>query len=117
MAEFYMMEDFGGSPQNTLSDDLSEIWSSIGQKWDAVETAAGDVAAQTWETVSSAPSRALTAVKEAVSSAGEAIDSTFSWFQGKILYVLAVVMLVLFLLAKSGILTQSADLLRAFYGG
>lgn len=117
MRDVMVYENFGGSPQNTMSDDLSDLWGSLGSKWNAVETAAGEVAAQTWGTVSSAPKAVWGAVKDAASGAVDAVDSTFSWFQGKILWVLAVVLGVIVILAKSGILSQSADVMRAFYGG
>lgn len=112
----------------SLWDGLTDIWSDMGTSvsgtWDSVES----TVAQAWDTTYlTAYGAVLTAeekvvgaadvVKDTFSNALNAGDGIFSWLQGKLLWFLGVGILVLVILAKSGILPQIADTFRAVYGG
>lgn len=104
-----------------LTDSLFDLWyemgSSIGNVWDETkETVGGAV-----DTVVSAPSRAWESVKEsakeAVTEVTSGVGDAFSWLSGKVLLIIGGLILIFALLAKTGVIPQVADLMRAFYGG
>jgi hypothetical protein len=104
-----------------LTDSLFDLWyemgSSIGNVWDETKsTVSGAV-----DTVVQAPAKAWESVKEsakeAVTEVTSGVGEAFSWLSVKALYIIGGLILVFGLLAKTGVIPQVADLMRAFYGG
>lgn len=110
-----------GQWEPDLTDRLFDLWyemgSAIGNTWDETK----EVVSDTIDTVAEAPSKAWESVKEsakeAVTGVTGGIDSWFSWISGKALMIIGVVLLVVVVLAKTGIIPQVADAFRAIYGG
>lgn len=110
-----------GQWEPDLADQLFDLWhdmgSSIGNTWDETKsTVSGAV-----DTVVQAPAKAWESVKEsakeAVTEVTSGVGDAFSWLSGKVLLIIGGLILVFALLAKTGVIPQVADLMRAFYGG
>lgn len=120
--------DFGGGPviralpyeEPSYADSLFNIWSdmgsTVGNVWDETK----ETVSNTIDTVASAPSRAWTAVKEnakeALTTVSSGVGDAFSWLSGKVLMIIGGVLLILIILAKTGVIPQVADLMRSFSG-
>ena len=120
--------DFGGGPvvrslpysEPSFADSLFDIWSdmgsSVGNGWDETK----EVVSDTIDTVASAPSRAWESVKEnakeALTTVSSGVGDAFSWLSGKVLLIVGGIILVLVILARTGVIPQVADLMRAFTG-
>lgn len=110
-----------GQWEPDLTDQLFDLWhemgAAIGNTWDETKTTVGTAV----ETVAQAPAKAWESVKEtakeAVTSVTSGVEIGFSWLSGKVLMIVGAALLVLIILAKSGVIPQAADLMRAFYGG
>lgn len=110
-----------GQWEPDLADQLFDLWNemgaSIGNTWDETKsTVSGAV-----DTVVQAPAKAWESVKEsakeAVTEVTSGVGDAFSWLSGKVLLIIGGLILVFALLAKTGVIPQVADLMRAFYGG
>lgn len=102
---------------DTLFDLWHEMGAAIGNTWDETK----EVVSDTVDTVASAPSRAWESVKETaketLSTVSSGVGDAFSWLSGKVLLVIGGIILIFAVLAKTGVIPQVADLMRAFYGG
>lgn len=95
-------------------DALVDVWGSMGETWENVTTAGGQVIGEAWDTTISAPSRAWSAVKEevreVVSDVSQTATGAFDWLQGTIFMWIGVLLIGIWVIAKSGILNQLAGL-------
>ncbi len=112
----------------SMWDSLTSIWNEMGTSVSGAWNTTEQYISESWDTTKlTAYGAYLTAeeniggviegAKNTFSDALSLGDSWFSWIQGKLLFILGVSLLVFFVLAKTGILPQIADTVRAIYGG
>jgi len=84
-------------PETSVFEDISTAVSGTGSY-------VFDSAAGAWETVKQG-------AMGAVNSAGEALSSSFNWLENRVLIYIGVALLVLVVLARTGILNQISSIL------
>lgn len=94
---------------------------TIGGVWADLAKSAGDMVGDTTDYVFDAASNSWKSVKDAVKETVSDVTSVasgyFDWVKSQLLWVLAILAAAIFVLAKSGILKDAADLTRAVMGG
>lgn len=111
----------GGAYEADWFDELADVWYSMSTNMESAYQGVSKSVSDTIDTVASAPSRAIQAVKDTISDTAtgvtDAVGGVMSAVQNKILIGVGVVLLLLIVLGKSGVLRDSASIVRAVYGG
>ena len=118
----------GDAVPESMSDGLSNIFLDMGTSLSGAWADVEDSVSHAWDMTKLTTYGAYLTAEEKVENASNDLsfgfnnllsagDGLFSWLQGKLLFILAIGLGVLFLVAKSGLLPQVADTFRAFYGG
>lgn len=118
------MVDFSYVPVNAPTQAAS-VWEDLSQDVSDAVSGTGDYiwngATGAWDTVKSAASGAVNSAGEALSSVTSAVGSTADGLLGGIekhlFIILGGLLIILVVLAKSGVITQATGLLGAIYGG
>lgn len=112
----------------SILDSLSSVWHDMGTSVSGAWNDAENYVESAWDTTKlTAYGAYLTAgevvdetkesIKETISGATNIGDSFISWLQGKLIFIIGIGLVVIVVLAKTGILPQIADTVRAIYGG
>lgn len=137
MAEipFYLQANTSGENSDLLfnipifsNPDLGNVKytpESVGGIWKDMADAAGEMVGDTTDYVFDNAKNAWVSVKDAAKSSFDSVTSTikevgggyFDWVKNQIIWILVVGLVVIWIVAKSGILSQASDVFRASTGG
>lgn len=99
----------GLQSDQSYSSRLLDLWSDMGSSVSESVDYVVDLPSVAWQ-------GAKDAVKEAVTGVTETASDAFGWLGSKVLIGIGIVLLVLVILARTGVIPQVADLMRSFTG-
>lgn len=112
----------------SMWDGLTDIWNDMGTSVSGAWNMTENYVESAWDTTKlttygaylTAEEKATDIVQEIKDGAKSTFslgDDLFSWLQGKLLFFIGIGLLIIVVLAKTGIITQATDAVRAVYGG
>lgn len=103
----------GLQTDTSYSRRLLDLWSDMGSTVSESVDYVVELPGVAWD---GAKNAVTSTIKDAVSGVTETASDAFSWLGSKVLIGVGIALLVLVILARTGVIPQVADLMRSFTG-